>query len=76
MLGCLPPQAEFVSYPPHIMLLLLFQVIKPESSGVKMLGTKVEVNLKKAEPFHWPSLEMQPEKPASSEPDPGDTDSQ
>ena len=58
------------------MLLLLFQVIQPESSGVKMLGTKVEVNLKKAEPFHWPSLEMQPEKPASSEPDPGDTDSQ
>ena len=76
MLGCLLPQAEFVSSTPHIMLLLLFQVIRPESSGVKMLGTKVEINLKKAEPFHWPSLEMQPQKPASSEPDTGDADSQ
>ena len=76
MLGCLLSQAEFVSYTPRIIQLLLFQVIRPESSGVKMLGTKVEVNLKKAEPFHWPSLEMQPEKPASSEPDTNDADSQ
>ncbi|XP_076445111.1 cysteine and histidine-rich domain-containing protein 1-like [Babylonia areolata] len=35
---------------------LLSDVICPESSSVKMMGTKVEVNLKKAEPFSWRSL--------------------
>lgn len=32
--------------------------ILPESSSVKMMGTKVEVNLKKEEQFSWPALEM------------------
>ena len=43
------------------------QVIKPEVSEVKMLGTKVEVNLKKAEPFSWPTLELPSEKPSNGD---------
>lgn len=40
------------------MLLIFFlQEIIPESSNVKMLGTKVEINLKKKEPFSWSDLE-------------------
>lgn len=37
-----------------------FQEIIPEESNVKMLGTKVEINLKKAEPFSWADLEYKP----------------
>jgi len=41
----------------HQITLLLFQIIDPEKSSVKMLGTKVEINLKKMEPGAWPALE-------------------
>ncbi|KAK7106933.1 cysteine and histidine-rich domain-containing protein 1-like [Littorina saxatilis] len=44
----------------------LKDVIRPEESEVKLLGTKVEINMKKAEPFHWPSLEIPPESPVVS----------
>ncbi|XP_067674465.1 cysteine and histidine-rich domain-containing protein 1-like isoform X2 [Haliotis asinina] len=37
---------------------VLRDVIDPARSSVKMLGTKVEINLRKAENFSWPSLEM------------------
>ena len=37
---------------------MFVQVIDPSKSSVKMLGTKVEVKLKKFEPGSWPSLEM------------------
>ncbi|XP_074657258.1 cysteine and histidine-rich domain-containing protein 1-like [Tubulanus polymorphus] len=33
-------------------------IIDPKSSAVKLLGTKVEINLKKAEPFSWTALEQ------------------
>ncbi|KAK3770408.1 hypothetical protein RRG08_012151 [Elysia crispata] len=36
----------------------LRQAIKPSLSHVKLLGTKVEINLKKAEAFSWPTLEL------------------
>lgn len=39
----------------------LKEEIIPEESNVKMLGTKVEINLKKAEPFSWSNLEFKPE---------------
>ena len=35
-----------------------------EKSQVKMLGSKVEINLRKAEPGSWPTLEMPAEKAA------------
>ncbi|CAC5394540.1 CHORDC1 [Mytilus coruscus] len=38
----------------------LKEEIIPEESNVKMLGTKVEINLKKAEPFSWSDLEYKP----------------
>nr|XP_022295014.1 cysteine and histidine-rich domain-containing protein 1-like [Crassostrea virginica] len=38
--------------------LVLREEIILESSSVKMLGTKVEINLKKAEAFSWPTLEF------------------
>lgn len=41
--------------------LVLREEIIPEKSSVKMLGTKVEINLKKAEAFSWPTLEFPPE---------------
>lgn len=43
----------------------LRDVINVESSEVRMLGTKVEVNLKKAEPFPWPTLEIPSETTAA-----------
>lgn len=43
------------------LFLICFQEIIPEKSSVKMLGTKVEINLKKAEAFSWPTLEFPPE---------------
>lgn len=33
-------------------------MIDPSQSSVKLLGAKVEVNLKKAEPGSWPTLEQ------------------
>ncbi|XP_025099052.1 cysteine and histidine-rich domain-containing protein 1-like [Pomacea canaliculata] len=47
----------------------LRQGIKPEYSEVKMLGSKVEINLRKAEPFSWPSLEVPMEQPSVSKQD-------
>lgn len=47
----------------------LLQGIKPEHSEVKMLGSKVEINLRKAEPFSWPSLEVPMEQPSVSKQD-------
>lgn len=46
--------------------LTLRGVIDPSKSSVKMLGTKVEINLKKMEPEKWASLELGVPKPASS----------
>ena len=43
-------------------LISIFQPIIPEKSEVKMLGTKVEIILKKQEAFSWPTLELQPDK--------------
>lgn len=37
---------------------ILRQAIDPSLSHVKLLGTKVEINLKKAESFSWPTLEL------------------
>ncbi|GFO43060.1 cysteine and histidine-rich domain-containing protein 1 [Plakobranchus ocellatus] len=37
---------------------ILRQAINPATSQVKLLGTKVEINLKKAEAFSWPTLEL------------------
>jgi len=34
------------------------QVIDPSKSRVNLMGTKVEVNLKKMEPGSWSSLEL------------------
>ncbi|KAK7497406.1 hypothetical protein BaRGS_00011450 [Batillaria attramentaria] len=44
----------------------LREPINLESSEVKMLGTKVEINLRKAEPFSWPSLEVPQDRPSAS----------
>ncbi|XP_056016372.1 cysteine and histidine-rich domain-containing protein 1-like [Ostrea edulis] len=38
--------------------LILREEIIPEKSVVKMMGTKVEINLKKLESFSWPTLEF------------------
>ncbi|XP_005089581.2 cysteine and histidine-rich domain-containing protein 1 [Aplysia californica] len=43
---------------------ILREAIDPNRSDVKLLGTKVEINLKKASAFSWPSLELPP--PATS----------
>ena len=40
----------------------MFQVVDPEKSQVKMLGSKVEINLRKAEPGSWPTLELPADK--------------
>jgi hypothetical protein len=37
---------------------VLNEAIDPEKSSVKMLGTKVEINMKKLEPGSWRSLEL------------------
>ena len=50
-----------------IIVLFLFQPIIPEKSEVKMLGTKVEIILKKTESFSWPSLELKQEKKNDTE---------
>jgi len=36
----------------------VFQVIDPAKSNVKMLGAKVEINMRKAEPGSWTELEL------------------
>ncbi|KAL3889524.1 hypothetical protein ACJMK2_001862 [Sinanodonta woodiana] len=38
--------------------LVLKDVIVPEKSNVRLLGTKVEINLRKAEAFSWSTLEL------------------
>jgi len=38
---------------------VLHGIIDPAKSSVKMLGTKVEINMKKAEPGSWARLELQ-----------------
>ncbi len=38
-------------------------MIDPNNSSVKLLGSKVEINLRKAEPGKWPLLEM-PKEPS------------
>ncbi|KAK3098877.1 hypothetical protein FSP39_023910 [Pinctada imbricata] len=38
--------------------IILREVIDPVNSQVKMMGTKVEINLRKVESFSWPSLEL------------------
>ena len=43
-----------------ILLFINFQEIIPDQSNVKMLGTKVEITLRKAEPFSWSDLEFKP----------------
>jgi len=37
---------------------VLRETIDPAKSQVKLLGTKVEINMKKASAFSWPSLEL------------------
>ena len=44
-------------------------MVDPERSGVKLLGTKVEINLRKAEPGSWPTLEMPRTEPTPSDPE-------
>lgn len=43
-----------------------FQPIIPDKSEVKLMGTKVEIILKKAEAFSWPSLEYKEQKEQKS----------
>jgi len=38
---------------------ILSEAIDPTKSNVKLLGTKVEINFKKASNFSWPSLELE-----------------
>lgn len=38
--------------------LVSLKVIDPEKSNVKMMGTKVEINFKKADSCSWTTLEM------------------
>ena len=45
------------------MYAFFFQVINPTTSAVKLLGAKVEVNLRKAEPGSWQTLEQLPVQP-------------
>jgi len=52
---------SFISTAPDVVV-FYFQPIIPDQSTVKLLGTKVEVILKKAESFSWPSLELKQEK--------------
>ncbi|CAH1799897.1 unnamed protein product [Owenia fusiformis] len=47
--------------------LVLNGIIDPAACNVKMLGTKVEVNLRKAEPGSWPNLELPPPKQQQEE---------
>lgn len=50
--------------------IVLRKVIDPSLSSVKLLGAKVEVNLRKAEPGSWPTLEKIPmEEPKPAEKD-------
>lgn len=48
--------------------LILRNAIIPEKSEVKLLGTKVEIILKKMEAFSWPSLEF-PQNPVVADKD-------
>ncbi|XP_041378117.1 cysteine and histidine-rich domain-containing protein 1-like [Gigantopelta aegis] len=41
---------------------ILWDAIDPERSNVKLLGSKVEINLKKKESFSWPTLELPKDK--------------
>ncbi len=43
------------------------QVVDPERSQVKMLGAKVEINLRKAEPGSWSNLERPKQKTTTTE---------
>ncbi|XP_062580446.1 cysteine and histidine-rich domain-containing protein 1-like [Saccostrea cucullata] len=47
--------------------IILREEIIPEKSTVKMIGTKVEINLKKAEAFSWPTLEFPDNAPEKKE---------
>ena len=42
-------------------------IIDPAKSGVKLLGTKVEINMKKAEVGKWPTLELVSENEKSAD---------
>lgn len=37
---------------------VVLQIIDPSGSNVVLMGSKIEVNMRKAEPGSWPSLEM------------------
>ncbi|VDD77345.1 unnamed protein product [Mesocestoides corti] len=45
----------------------LYGIIDPEKSRVNLMGTKVEVVMRKAEACSWPTLELKPPKPATTE---------
>ena len=45
------------------------QVIDPACSKVNMLGSKVEISLRKAEPGSWPTLELPPRPVVTEERD-------
>lgn len=49
--------------------LILRNAIDPSKSEVKLMGTKVEIILKKAEAFSWPCLEMPKTTPKKQEED-------
>ncbi|XP_045195344.2 cysteine and histidine-rich domain-containing protein 1-like [Mercenaria mercenaria] len=54
--------------------LILRNPIIPEKSEVKLLGTKVEIVLRKLESFSWPCLEMPQSPPAKPEEKDSDSD--
>ena len=47
------------------MLSISFQMIVPSESKVELLGTKVEIKLKKKSPFGWKDLEYKSNDSAS-----------
>lgn len=46
------------------------QVISVEQSSASMLGTKMEIKLKKAEPGAWSKLDFPRDEPKKEEPQP------
>ena len=53
---------RFTFSKPDLNIVFMFKVVDPEKSQVKMLGSKVEINLRKAEPGSWPTLELPVDK--------------
>eukprot|EP00731_Ephydatia_muelleri_P032091 Em0023g598a len=82
--GCVPELSSFKVNPTNVLVALSFEggkseyqlhlklhgIIEPSQSSAELMGSKVELKLRKAESFPWPTLVTKP--PITSEADKGE----